>query len=91
MFELRPILEYPGYLISPNGRLWSVRTQRFLTPRRTKGYLTYHLRKDLKGYSPYIHQLVAMAYIANPLGLTEVNHKDEDKHNNLRDNLEWCN
>lgn len=31
-----------------------------------------------------------MAFIPNPQGLPEINHKDENKQNNHVDNLEWC-
>lgn len=38
----------------------------------------------------YIHRAVAEHFIPNPLGLKEVNHKDENKQNNSVENLEWC-
>ena len=31
-----------------------------------------------------------MYFIPNPYGYTQVNHKDENKSNNNKDNLEWC-
>lgn len=43
-------------------------------------------RKDYK-----VHRLVAEAFIPNIDNLPYINHKDEIKHNNSVDNLEWCN
>jgi hypothetical protein len=37
-----------------------------------------------------LHRLVAKVFIPNSNNLPEVNHKDENKHNNRVDNLEWC-
>lgn len=37
-----------------------------------------------------VHRIVAMAFIPNPNGYKEVNHKDENKLNNEVSNLEWC-
>jgi len=46
-----------------------------------------------KAYNPrserfLLHRLVAMTFIPNPNNLPEVNHKDENKSNNSKDNLE---
>lgn len=49
-----------------------------------------YLGVRLEGKSFRVHRLVAQVFIPNPDNLPEVNHKDENKHNNRVDNLEWC-
>ena len=54
------------------------------------GYLLVGLHKEGKQKMFLVHRLVAHAFIPNPEGLPEINHRDEDKTNNLVDNLEYC-
>lgn len=62
---------------------------RVLTPWKTRhGYLQVNLGRNGKAA---IHRLVARAFIANPDNYPDVNHKDENKANNIASNLEWCN
>lgn len=54
------------------------------------GYKIYVLSKP--GSKPVcrtIHRMVAAAFIPNPHNLSDVNHIDENKNNNIVDNLEW--
>jgi hypothetical protein len=56
-----------------------------------KGYLKVQLNNDLiKRKMFFVHRLVAEAFIPNPNNLPQINHKDENKENNVVDNLEWC-
>ena len=41
------------------------------------------------GKQYYVHRLVALEYLPNPNGYSDVNHKDGNKTNNLLSNLEW--
>lgn len=63
---------------------------RILKQHDRNGYLAVQLCKDGIETTQSVHRLVATTFIDNPLGLQQVNHKDENKHNNSVDNLEWC-
>lgn len=55
------------------------------------GYLAVTLSKKGQRRQIKVHRLVALAFIPNPHHYQQINHKDENKHNNQVDNLEWCN
>lgn len=60
--------------------------------RNNSGYLTVGLGRRVDGTrrTRTVHKLVALAFIPNPNGYPEINHKDENKDNNCVWNLEWC-
>ena len=90
----KEINDFEGYYISNLGRVKSCKrkTEKFIAVKDdTHGYLIVKLWKDNKQYSKKIHRLVAEAFISNPENLRDVNHKDENKHNNCVENLEWIN
>lgn len=54
------------------------------------GYMSVMLSRDCEQKRFTVHRLVAEAFVSNPHGYPEVNHKDENKENNAAENLEWC-
>lgn len=88
---MKDIKGYEGlYAITSCGKVWSYFSGQFLKPEITeKGYLRVSLIKNGKVKHFKIHRLVAEAYIPNPEGKPQVNHKDEDKTHNYVGNLEW--
>lgn len=88
------------YQISSAGRVRSRdrRVYTYMKPGRymkqnksTCGYLYVSLAKadGTRSKHSYVHRLVAEAFIPNPDGLTQVNHKNSDKTDNRVENLEW--
>ncbi len=84
----KSIIGYEGYEISYFGEVLTPRG-RILKPGLYSGYLGIYLSRSGKTTFKTIHRLVAEAFIPNPDNLSQVNHKDEDKLNNYKDNLEW--
>ena len=56
----------------------------------TTGYMAVGLNADGFHKTVTVPRLVALAFIPQVEGKLYVNHKDENKHNNRVDNLEWC-
>ena len=86
------------YQISNYGRVRSLennktRKEKILkTKPNKKGYVLVGLFKDGQRTYFYLHRLVATAFIENddPINKTEVNHKNEIRHDCRVENLEWC-
>ena len=65
-------------------------SDRIIKPFITKkGYKQIVLTNEGCKKKYYIHRLVALAFIPNPDQLPEVNHINEDKLDNVVENLEW--
>lgn len=102
--EWREVKDYEGlYLISNFGRIISLSRTikavnrdisypiKLLTPSPNKtGYLYVTLCKNTIKRKRYIHRLVAIAFIPNPLNREEIDHLDGNCKNNIASNLRWC-
>lgn len=82
---------FSNYSVSEDGKVRNdVRGRVLKQTIHEKGYLQVRLYYKGRQHSKRVHRLVAEAHIPNPNNLPEVNHKDEDKTNNHKINLEWC-
>ena len=107
----KPVVGYEGlYEVSSFGRVRSLdrydgrayKRGCILKPKIQSNYLRVSLCNGGKCKQQSIHRLVAQAFIPNPNNLPMVNHKDENKANNMvwinedgsidydKSNLEWC-
>lgn len=88
-----PVKSFPNYHVNCEGVVIS--TTRNRPPLRLKygkinGYYTVSIYNDVRrNMSIPIHLLVARTFIPNPLNLPQVNHKDGNRLNSAKSNLEW--
>lgn len=54
------------------------------------GYLRVSFRDGRRQWTTYVHRVVAIAYMGEPLPGQEVAHLDGDPTNNRVENLRWC-
>ena len=90
----KDIKDYEGhYQVSNLSRVKSIKfgKEKILKLfKDTSGYLCVTLCKNNNQCQFRVHRLVAEVFIDNPDNLPCVNHKDENKQNNVVSNLEWC-
>lgn len=74
-----------------NGTIHHHKGRPLRTGENLDGYLFIgYPTSNGKQVTKLIHRLVAMMFVDGYADGLEVNHKDENKHNNRADNLEWC-
>ena len=100
--EWKDIVGYEGkYQVSNIGRVKSLPrqvvcktirtiTERILKPGIVRDYEKVTFRVNKIGKQLFVHRLVAIHFIPNPLNLPEVNHKKGIKTDNRWHQLEWC-
>jgi hypothetical protein len=85
------LADYPYYIITSHGKVYSKFSKKFINDRPNAGYKYVTLyngkSKTKKDFS--IHYLVAITHIENPDNLPMVNHKNCNREDNRLENLEW--
>ena len=94
MEQWKQIIDHPQYWISSEGRVWSEKTKKFLTPQpvsQNDKHLKVSISENNVKKKYFIHRLVMLAFcpIDNSQNL-QVNHIDGNPENNHLENLEWC-
>lgn len=89
---MRQIPIAPRYWATEDGRIWDEQSQRWKAQCETGvpayKYTTIDFEDGTRKLTR-VHRLVCMAWHEQPEGLDFVDHKDRNKMNNHKDNLEW--
>ncbi len=89
----KPVPDFEGlYEVSNLGRVRSLyKGYRILKQGiGNRGYKNVCLCRKGTQKLANVHRLVALCFVLNPHNFPCVNHKDENKKNNVASNLEWC-
>jgi hypothetical protein len=88
---MEKIKDFENYLISKDGDIYSNYTNKKLKCSSDKnGYLKIRLVNKSGRKTMFLHRLLAIQFIPNPLNKPFINHIDGNKYNNRLYNLEWC-
>lgn len=91
MVQWKKIEEFKDYLISSNGKCFSLKTNKLLKLQEYPNKYSYYVFK-INGiqHSRSLHRLLAIAFIPNPENKPTVNHKNHNRTDNRLENLEWA-
>lgn len=89
ILKFKPIKDYPNYLISKRGRIFSLKRGKLRKWNIRSGRVYIRIRNN-DGFKLFsISRLVAQSYIPNPNNYPIVMHLDDDPLNNYYKNLKW--
>ena len=81
---------YENYYVFENGKIYNTARKSYLKPvPNASGYSYVTLCKNKKKNNKYVHRLVAEHYLDNPDKKPQVNHKNKNRSDNRKENLEW--
>ena len=79
------------YQVGRWGKVMKVRQPgKMIAQHTNNGYKRVALYRDGQRKWSFVHRLVATAFVPNPDDKPYINHKDENRSNNVPENLEWC-
>jgi len=93
--RFKQVINFPGYYINKQGRLWSApkgrsnKKGKYLKPGTINEHFHVGLQRDGKQFSRYIHRLVLETFIGPcPEGM-ECRHLNGNSRDNNLSNLQW--
>lgn len=93
MNEWKRLKQFIDYEVSIDGKIRNFHSKRIINQSLSNGYFVVSLKfkPGIFGYkNVLVHRCVAIAFIPNYENKLTVNHKDGNKSNNHKDNLEWA-
>ena len=87
--ERKDIPTFPGYEITKDGRVWSNKTNKWLSPYKDKGYYRVTLYNNGNYRGQYIHYLLLITFIGPRPKRKEGCHKNDIPTDNNPKNLYW--
>ena len=86
---IQRIPNYPKYLVTDDGRVWSIKTYRWLKPFLRSGYPSVCISNQRGFKNERVHRIVLEAFVGPCPSDMVCRHLDGNPLNNNSDNLKW--